>query len=109
MPEIIYHFVKTSDFRTVLAHGVIGGIFTTDGQINMTFFTERPPLPKQVLMRFDDNTRQLINQEISEDSKQGIIREVSFGINMNVEVAKQVAGWLLNQIDLFEKHAAVND
>lgn len=102
------HFVKTSDYRTTHASGVFGGIFTAEGMLNMTFFTDRPPLPKTLTMEIDEETKAVIKHEVSKDSKEGMIREVSMSVNMDITVARQVSEWLIGQIRSFEESKNTN-
>lgn len=76
-------WVKNNDFRTVLATGVFGGI-GSNGLYNMNFFTDRPPLPEE-----------------AQDGSNAV-REVHFGVLMNINDLKIVINWLQENINNFE-------
>jgi len=96
------HYIKNHDFKTVEGSGVFGGL-TNNGQINMNFFTDRAPIPKKIVLEVDPQTGKIVN-EIERDSKEGIIREVQFGVLLNVDTAKKIIDWLNQKIDEFDQH-----
>lgn len=98
--EIKQHFLKNKDFKTVKSDGVFGGV-TPFGDINMVIFTDRLPIPDSITIEVDDKTGKIT--EIARESKQGIVKEVQFGIKFDLQVAKQTVDWLQDKINQLEE------
>ena len=96
--ELVLNYIKADNFHSVLSTGVIGGI-TINSLIDLNFFTDRVTIPKSVTLEVDENGQQ---KEISRDTKTGVIREVQFGVLMDVNTAKTLVEWLNNNIKLIE-------
>ncbi len=96
------HYIKNHDFKTVEGSGIFGGL-TNNGQININFFTDRAPIPKKIILEVDSVTGKII-QEVERDSKEGIIREVQFGVLLNIETARNIVDWLNQKIEEHQKH-----
>ena len=94
------HFVKNNDFKTVQCSGAFGGIAPT-GQINMNIYTDRVVIPRSITLEIDDSSGAPL-REVSRDTKNGVIREVQFGILIDVNVAKSLVEWLNGQIQTIE-------
>lgn len=94
------HFVKNSDFRTVLASGIFGGV-TPTGLINLNVFSDRAPIPKRITFEVDPGVGQL-NNEVDRDSKEGVIREVHFGMLIDINTARSIIEWLNQKIGILE-------
>lgn len=90
------HYVKNNDFRTVFTSGIFGGV-TPSGLINMNFFSDRAPIPKRITFEVDPKAGQL-NNEVERDSKEGVVREVHFGMLIDINTAKSVVEWLNQKI-----------
>jgi hypothetical protein len=99
--EIKQHFVKNNDFKTVPGSGVFGGI-TSSGLINMVIFTERVPLPENIIVEIDDELG-TIKREVSREIKQGTMRELQMGVLFDIETAKATANWLNSHVESLEK------
>ena len=80
------HFVKSTCFRVIHANGVwYGG--DNQGNLHMTFFNERNPIPKTMVVNLDERGA-VISEDLSKrDSKQGIVREVEVDIVLSMQVA----------------------
>lgn len=98
--ELETHYVKSSDFRTVLGTGVFGGV-TTNGLVNANFFTDRVPLPTKISLSVNETTGE-VGDELYREGKNGVIREVQFGVIMDVETARIVRDWLTKNIELID-------
>lgn len=99
--KIVFHYLKNNDFRTVLSTGAIGGI-TSHGLINVNFFTDRPPIPQSVTYNIEDNK---LGEEQERSTKSGIVREIHFGVNMDLNSARELKDYLeklINQIELIK-------
>jgi hypothetical protein len=99
--EIKQHFVKNNDFKTVPGSGVFGGI-TNSGLINMVIFTERVPLPENIILEIDDELG-TIKREVSRDIKEGTMRELQMGVLFDIETAKATADWLNSHVESLKK------
>lgn len=95
--QILYE--KNQDFRTVLATGVYGG-FTSNGLLNIHFYTDRTPLPSssKVIVPDGDKEKAFEVPEISN----GPIREVHFGVLVTPELARNLVSWMSKHISEFE-------
>lgn len=99
--EFQFKFVKTEDFKTTPVNGVWGGI-TVGGNLNMNFYIDTVEMPKQVV-------HSVVHGKISQHPKIPIptsnvaIREVPFGVTLDITTARQVAEWINRHIDHFEK------
>ncbi len=83
------HFLKNSDFRTSFASGVFGGL-TPQGLINCNFYIDRAPLPNRITYQVTPPHAQLNREnEFEREGKKGIIREVPFGIIIDVNALRQ--------------------
>jgi hypothetical protein len=100
-PTIRFNYRKGKDLRVIRADGAWGGI-SPRGDILMSIFTERLPIPE-----YDEH-------EISEDGSvgrrvqhytntEGIIREVEVTISLHPVVAITIANWLMNKVRQFER------
>lgn len=95
------NFIKNSDFKTVQGNGVFGGL-TNTGQINLNFYTDRAPIPQKITLDIDPKDGN-IKGESGRESKEGIIREVHFGVLMDINTAKSVVEWLQEKISKLEQ------
>lgn len=101
MPKTIkIKYLKAYDYRSSLATGVYGNV-TTNGLINVNFFSDRVVLPDHQLIPIDDQGRQIGKPE---DVKDGdAVRDVHFGVLMDIDTAKLVIQWLETKIKEHEK------
>ena len=52
-PTVVFDYLKSPQFRTVFAAGMIGGI-TPDGHIHFSLFNERSAIPRQMVYRLTE-------------------------------------------------------
>ena len=100
-PEIAFHFQKTANFRVVWADGVFGGV-TPSGHLDMVFYSERYPLPKQLVYELrDDGT---LGSEIGEKrvAKDGVVRDAELSVQLSLGTAKSLMKWLGQKIEMAE-------
>lgn len=93
------------NYRQVHVDGAFGGI-TPRGLISIQFFAERFPLPKSTTFEINEEK---LGEKISEEKKEGIIREYDFGVYMDLQTAKEFMSWLSNTIEALEKVKNIND
>lgn len=99
--KIEVHYIKSSDFRTIFGNGVFGGI-TPLGQLNINFFSERAAIPKRVVYAAGKLENPLELTEIEREGKDGIVREVQFGILMDMNMAISFRNWLDSKIEEYK-------
>ncbi len=99
--KLTFHYVKNNDFKTVFASGIIGGL-NISGLINMNFFIDRTVIPRNAILEVGDDG--LLSEIVGAgDKKDGVIREISCGVVMDVPTAKQTIQWLEQMISTIEK------
>lgn len=98
--KVSFHYIKNNDFRTVFASGLIGGI-TGQGLINMDIYTDRVVIPRKTYADINPNGS-ITDLPAENEAKDGVIREVQFGIVMDVDTAKSIVLWIQNNIALIE-------
>ena len=85
-PQLQIHFIKGTCFRVVHANGVwYGG--DNQGNIHMTFFNERSPIPKMMVINLDERGAVLGEDLSKRESKQGIVREMEVDIVLSIPAA----------------------
>lgn len=102
LPESVrFHYLKGNQYRNVFADGVIGGP-TPSGKLHLSFYVERIPIPDQTASRV------LSTGEIGEDipelkiTREGMLRELEFGLMVDIEFAKKLRDWLDRNIHQVE-------
>lgn len=103
LPDSIkYSYSKNSNFRVIKADGVWGGA-TPRGEIVMSVFSERHPLPNfEEYKILEDGTLEKPPFNRHTESE-GIMREVEVALSLHPDVAKTVADWLLSKLSELEK------
>lgn len=105
---IVINYLKSSGFREVACDGVMGGP-TPRGSLWLAFFTERFPLPRIMRHRLQrtPNPEEVFieNNAPGEpiESRDGLIRNVEFGVYMSVDTAVQLHEWLGQQLEAMKK------
>lgn len=91
--RVRFHYIKSNLYRVAHVDGIHGGP-TPQGGVFIGVFSERLPIPESSVHEFKDGG--ILGDEIKEErkSKDGIVREVEIGLEMNLEVAEQIHGWL---------------
>ena len=82
--QVQIHFVKSSFFRVVHASGAW---FSGDAQqqLHLTFFNERAPIPKTIIVNLNERGEGIGEDEAKRDSKAGAIREMEVDVVMSLE------------------------
>lgn len=100
--SLTINYLKSSDFREVACDGVLGGP-TPTGNLWLAFYTERFPLPRIVRHKLKSiEGAYAIDDEVPAEpveSREGIIRNVEFGLYMSVATAEQLHAWLGRTIE----------
>jgi hypothetical protein len=102
--EVTTHYIKNNDFRTILSTGSWGGI-TVQGLININFCTDRITIPTKAVFVVPEGVgRQSLKEKIEErEQRDGIIKEVHFGILMDIPTAESHIKWIQEKIDELKK------
>ena len=100
--KIEFHNKITSNYREVHIDGAYGGI-TPRNYINLSFYSERFPIPKSSTYEVGESGSigKLIAN--SQDSKTGIIREYEFGVYMDIRTALEIGRFLLDRVNELNK------
>jgi hypothetical protein len=87
-----FDFIKSTFFRVVHVDGVYGGP-TGQGNIAMTVFSERGPIPKQVVHPI---TGEGIGEELKDErvSRDAIVREAEVCMMLTLPAAESMRAWL---------------
>ena len=90
--RVKFDFIKSSCFRVIHVDGMFGGP-TGQGNIAMTVFSERSPIPKQVVHPV---TAQGLGEELKEErvSRDAIVREAEACVMLSLPVAESMREWL---------------
>ena len=100
--KISFDYLKSQSFRVVHADGAIGGI-TPSGCIHFSLYSERPAIPqRQTFLLNEDGS---LGQPITEETivRAAIVRELDVDVVMNIEVARSLSVWLVQQVQLYEE------
>ncbi|MBW1956066.1 MAG: hypothetical protein JRI83_10155 [Deltaproteobacteria bacterium] len=97
---INFEYKISPNFAIYSISGAYGGI-NAQGQINANFFFERPAIPKTITYSLEPDGQ--LGEELKEDKKDAIIRDILFGISMTPNTAKSLAVWLLEKVEKHEK------
>lgn len=87
--QLPVHFIKSTYFRVVHANGVW---YSGDNQSNLhlTFFNERNPIPKLVVVNLDDRGAVAGEDESKRETKKGIVREMEVDVVLSLQAATEL-------------------
>lgn len=102
-PETVtFHYLKSPTFRTLFAHGAaVGG--STRGEVVLTPYIERVPIPTQVVHELSEVTmdggvtRGKIGDQLSQVSREGIVREMDVSLILPPAVAEEIGRLLIEK------------
>jgi hypothetical protein len=99
--NIKINYIKSGNFREIACDGVLGGP-TPQGKIWFAFYTERFPMPQVVEQLLVEGLREgelsMTGEPVVLQAREGIIRNVEFGVYMNFSAAEQLRDWLIDQL-----------
>ncbi len=87
--EMPVYYVKSNFYRVVHADGIYGGGTPTPGDIMMSVFSHRIPLPEKIVNDADGN--EILAKRVV---KYGIENELEVSLAMSLEMAKIMRNWL---------------
>lgn len=90
--RVKYHVVKSTQFRVIHADGVWGGA-TPHGNISISFFNERLPIPQLMELEYAPG-KSAVEVLSARVAKQGVIREVETCVIMGINEAREFREWL---------------
>jgi hypothetical protein len=100
--RVSFEYIKSNFFRVVHVDGIHGGV-SSDLDIHMAVFTERPPIPKEVVHFVSADGRLEEEDRPARKSRHGFIREVDADIVFDINTARAVIGWLQEKVDEADK------
>lgn len=103
-----FHYQKTSQYRVYHSDGAIGGP-TPRGQFALSFFSERPPIPrigKRTVIAVQDG-QATMGPEEPVDVIGGIVRQVEATVMMDLRAAQELYALFGEQLSLFERTVGV--
>jgi len=89
---------KSNYFRVVHVTGMYGGGTPVPGELLMTVFNDRVPLPEKTVN--DASGKEILQARVA---KQGLERELEAALVMNLATAKIMHEWLGRAIDTIER------
>ena len=106
--RIYFDYIKSNYFRTVYVNGIFGGLSPQGDVINMSVYTERWPLPKQVVHKLENS---LCKDEIREEriTRNAIVREIDVNLVITIEQAISMKEWLEEKISEHKKETQEQD
>jgi hypothetical protein len=108
--KVSFKYIFSPDYNPVYANGAYGGP-TSQGEIAVNFFVERQPVPIEDTWSISPDGKlleQVAREPKGEEGTALIIRFVTGGVIMNLEVAKRVYAFLGRHIAQLEGAMAVN-
>jgi len=94
-----FKYVKIDGFRTDQIHGVYGGI-NLRGQLNINFYIEAPDLAKSTHAPIVG--QQLGKEVFAPSGESSTVRELHYGVNIDIPIAKEMIRWMEEHIKNFE-------
>ena len=88
------HYEKSNLFRVIHADGVIGNILPSGRAMNIAFYSERLPFPKEDIYDVAADGNMLSPREGGGQRKSGFYREIEMSAVMDWETAKSLSDWL---------------
>ena len=96
--RVSFEYIKSNFFRVIHADGIHGGL-SADLDIHMAVFSERRPIPKEVV-HFVTGEGTLGKEDLAaRKTRAGMIREVDADIVVDLNTARVVVRWLQERID----------
>lgn len=110
--EVAIDYLKSQDFRSVWADGVIGSI-TPQGLIHFAIYSERQAIPRRqvfaIVKDANDNIGSLGAEVVEKQISRGsIVREMSCDVFISPGVAEAVGKWLIDQANMLKDFKGKN-
>jgi hypothetical protein len=101
--KVNIHYQKNPLYREIHVDGLFGGL-TPKGKVSLNFYGERLAIPKCEEHAITKEGKLGRLTKVSEDSKDGIIREIEFGTYFDIEVIKDLKNFLETKIKEHETY-----
>ncbi len=95
---IQFDYIKTNNYKECLIDGAHGGI-TPSGKVQISFYNERPPIPKSIVHEITDDGK--LGKEVSRESRDAIVRNVELTAYLDPKAAIALHSWLGKQLEHF--------
>jgi hypothetical protein len=108
--KLQFHYQKTQQYRVYHSDGCVGGP-TPRGQLSLTFFSERTPIPKLGARQILDVTGAQITAgpEEAVEVLSGLVRQIEATVMMDLRAAQEFYVFLGEQLALMESSMGVNE
>lgn len=96
--EMKFYFEKSNFFQVIHVDGAFGGLAPTATAIQMSVYSERSPIPKEVVHQISNGVvgPEILDRRVVRD---GVFREVEGTLHMSLDVAISIRDWLNVRID----------
>lgn len=100
---IKFHYLKSSLCRDIHASGFFGGINTGSGEVHLSVYSERPPIPKTITMNVSDDGS--LGDELVDlrEGRDGVVRIVQDTLYLDLPTALSLHQWLSERIETFKR------
>ena len=97
--EVAFDYIKSPQFRVTWIDGAMAAM-TPAGNIHVTFYAERPAIPRRQVFKFDEETHSLGEEVlIKRISRESIVREMSVDAMMSMDTARSLGEFLIKLSD----------
>ena len=98
---IVFKYEKHADYKLIYSNGAHGGI-TTKGEYKFDLFVEYAKAPEEI---HHSITGDGLGPEVAREPPEptAITREAQVGVIMNIESAKSLAHWILQNVRSHEE------
>ena len=102
--EVAIDYLKSQDFRSIWADGVIGSV-TPQGLVHFAIYCERQAIPRRQVFAITKGDKENIGNlgaEVVEKqiTRGSIVREMNCDVFISPDVAEAVGKWLIDQAAL---------
>lgn len=98
-----FHYIKSQSFRVVHVDGALGGV-TPRGLIHCAVYSERAAIPQTT--EHDLSAEGRLGDVVSQEGKEGIVRELDVDLIMTMQTAIDLRDWLNARIGELENAIA---
>ena len=98
--KVRFFYIKGNHFRVLHVDGALGGI-TPRGFLHFSVYSERPAIPQTAEHQVSIEGR--LSEPLSQEGKQGIVRELDADLIMTMQTATELRDWLSKRIEQMEQ------
>jgi hypothetical protein len=98
--KVRFFYIKGNHFRVLHVDGALGGI-TPRGFLHFSVYSERPAIPQTAEHQVSIEGR--LSEPLSQEGKQGIVRELDADLIMTKQTATELRDWLSKRIEQLER------